>query len=274
MILDLKRRLLFLLFVFVIAYFVFAVASGFVIGRFGADSTPAMRIISVFQDILLFIIPALVTALFVSRTPATLLAIDRKPQLRATLLGLAVLVLAIPAMNAVIYYNNELPLPGSVADVMRAAEDRAAAVVATLQGPHTVPNLIMSVLIVGVFAGFSEELIFRGAFQRLMTTGGVRPHAAIWIAAIVFSLMHFQIYGFVPRMLLGAFFGYSLWWSGSLWTPVILHIFNNTLFLIGEWYIPGSNDPHLPSIIQIVASVVLTVIAIRAMASKGASKGA
>lgn len=259
MILDLKRRLLFLLFVFVIGYFVFSVISGLVMGKFGVESTLAMRILSMFQDIFLFIIPAVVTAVFVTRQPATLLAIDRKPPLRITLLGIGVLIAAIPAMNVVIWANEQLPLPADWVETFRAMEERAATMVQSLMGSHTPANLIVSILIVGVFAGFSEELIFRGAFQRLMTTGGVKVHAAIWIAAFVFSLMHFQPFGFVPRMLLGAFFGYSLYWSGSLWTAIILHSTNNILFLLSDYFFPGSNDPHLPATMQIISSLVLTL---------------
>lgn len=265
MILDLKRRLLFLLFVFIIAYFVFSVFSGIIIGKFGIDSTPAMRIVSVLQDILLFIIPSLSTAIFVTRRPASLLAIDKKPAGAITIIGICVLVTSIPVMNLVIWLNEQLPLPTQWTATFRSMEDNAQALVSTLQGLHTMPNLILSILIVGIFAGFSEELLFRGAFQRLMSTGGINPHAAIWIAAIVFSLLHMQIYGFIPRMLLGAFFGYALLWSGSLWTPIILHITNNAMYLIGEWFWPGTNDPHMPQTILIITSVAITCTLIFAM---------
>lgn len=265
MILDLKRRLLFLLFVFVIGYFVFSVVSGLVMGKFGVESTLAMRILSMFQDIFLFIIPAVVTAVFVTRQPATLLAIDRRPPMRITLLGISVLIVAIPAMNVVIWANEQLSLPENLAETFRAMEERAATMVQSLTGPHNVSNLIVSILIVGVFAGFSEELIFRGAFQRLMATGGVKAHTAIWIAAAVFSLMHFQPYGFLPRLMLGAFFGYALYWSGSLWTAIILHSTNNILFLLSDYFWPGSNDPHLPATMQIISSVVLTLLVLMAM---------
>ncbi len=239
--LDLKRRLLLLMLAFVIGYFIFGVMSALVLGRFGSDSTPAMRIVAVFQDILLFIIPPLVTAVIITRRPAELLSLTRPVAAMPLVLGLCAMVAAMPAMDTVIWLNQQLPLPQGLSSTMQQLESNAETMVKALQGPHTMPDLIMSVLIVGVFAGFSEELLFRGALQRILTTGGVRPHAAIWIAACVFSLMHMQIYGFVPRMLLGAMFGYALWWTGSLWVPMIMHIFNNTLFLIGDYIHAGFN---------------------------------
>ena len=45
-------------------------------------------------------------------------------------------------------------------------------------------------------------------------------HIAVWTAAAIFSLVRSQMFGFVPRLLLGAFFGYALWWTNSLRVPV------------------------------------------------------
>lgn len=269
LVLDLKRRLLLLVLTFIIGYLIFGVISAIVLGRFGSDSTPAMRIVAVMQDILLFIVPALLTAVILTRRPASLLAIDRKIPSLPLLCGLGALFAAIPAMNLVIWLNQQLPLPEGMASTMQQLEYKAEDMIRALQGPHTIPNLIMSVLIVGIFAGLSEELLFRGALQRIMVTGGVGPHAAIWITGCVFSLMHMQIYGFVPRMLLGVMFGYALWWTGCLWVPVIMHIFNNTLFLVGDYLIPDINDaiPAYTVIYSMVAviSAITTLLFLRLM---------
>ena len=103
-------------------------------------------------------------------------------------------------------------------------------------------SLIFSVLIVGIFAGFSEELFFRGAFQRLLSSGNMNCHAAIWLTAFVFSATHLQFYGFFPRMFLGAYFGYLLYWSRCLWVPVIVHITNNVLYIVGYRLTSGGNS--------------------------------
>ena len=52
-------------------------------------------------------------------------------------------------------------------------------------------------------------------------------HVGIWLAAALFSAIHLQFYGFVPRMLLGALFGYLYIWTGNLWVPMLAHFFNN-----------------------------------------------
>jgi membrane protease YdiL (CAAX protease family) len=42
-----------------------------------------------------------------------------------------------------------------------------------------------------------------------------------------------QFFGFVPRMLLGALFGYLYYWSGNLIVPMTAHFINNGLSVIG-----------------------------------------
>jgi hypothetical protein len=92
----------------------------------------------------------------------------------------------------------------------------------------------MSILIIGVLTGLAEELFFRGALQGLFFSTRINRHAIIWIVAIIFSALHFQFYGFIPRMLLGAYFGYLVWWSGSLWTSVAIHALNNSIVAVSQ----------------------------------------
>ena len=238
---PLKKRLLLLLFTFIVGFFILSVISGLVGYKWG-DSTPAMRIVAVMQDLLIFILPAVATAVMVTRQPADLMGMRGKTPLLPLLIAASVLVAGIPAMNEVIWLNNNLPLPDDLYAAIKNMEDSAASMVQALQGPHNVPNLIVAVLIMGVLTGLAEELFFRGALQRIMITGGVNPHLAIWLAAAVFSIMHLQFLGFVPRLLLGAFFGYSFYWTRSIWVAVALHALNNTIYIVGQYVANGGTS--------------------------------
>lgn len=268
---TLPKRLLMLLFTFIIGYVLVAVIA-FLIQKFaGADSVPGMRILMVMQDLFMFIAPAVLTAVIITRQPAELMLLDKRPFWPGLVLGLCAMVASCPAMNLIIHLNESIPLPEPIEQVMRRMEDTAAATIDSLYAGHTVGSLVMGLLIVAILAGLSEEILFRGALQRILSTGGLNVHAAIWITAAVFSLMHLQFYGFVPRMLLGAFFGYMLWWSRSLWVPVILHIFNNALYVVAQWLSNGEEENaidtlgttgSLTDITLVVVSVALTVIGI------------
>ena len=57
-------------------------------------------------------------------------------------------------------------------------------------------------------------------------------HTAIWSCAILFSAIHMQFYGFIPRLVMGAVLGYMVAWSGSLWLPIIGHATNNAIAVL------------------------------------------
>jgi hypothetical protein len=61
-------------------------------------------------------------------------------------------------------------------------------------------------------------------------TGNV--HLGVIIPAILFSALHLQFYGFLPRMVLGIVLGYLFVRSGSLMVPVVVHFVNNGLAVI------------------------------------------
>lgn len=201
---------------------------------------PAVRVATILQDIMLFILPAVAFSCIITRMPARFLMIDRPPRLLPMAIALAALFASVPAMNALVAWNENLHLPESMAAVeqaMRDSENAAKGMIDTLIGDRSsVGSLIMALLIVGVMAGLSEEIYFRGGMQRLLATGPVNPNAAIWLTAFIFSAIHFQFFGFFPRLLLGAYFGYLAWWSKSLWIPIIVHMVNNMTVVVGEFY--------------------------------------
>ncbi|MEQ9102107.1 MAG: CPBP family intramembrane glutamic endopeptidase [Imperialibacter sp.] len=93
-------------------------------------------------------------------------------------------------------------------------------------------ELLVALFVVAIIPGIGEELLFRGLIQTRLQQLTRNPHIAIWVAAIFFSAFHFQFYGFVPRMLLGALFGYIFYWSGSLVLAMLAHFFNNGFSLV------------------------------------------
>lgn len=233
-----------------------------------------MRIALVIQDIVMFILPALIVAVIATRRPADFLCVDRYPSFNNVMLVLMAVIVSAPAMNVIINWNQNIHLPECMAGIeqwMRQSETSAGEFMNKVTGGNaTVGGLIISILIIGVMAGFSEELFFRGTLQRSMQTSRVNPHMAIWTTAIIFSAIHLQFFGFVPRMLLGAFFGYLVWWSGSLWLAIAGHTFNNSMAIVVMWlYRRSGGNVNADSlgtgastadIITFVASIALTAL--------------
>lgn len=202
-------------------------------------SETALRLTAVCQDVLLFILPPVLTAGVISWMPALFLAVDNFPKPAMTVLGLVTLAVMFPAINWLVDWNESIRFPESLKmleEAFQKSEADARTSIDMLMGDKTsVGSLIVSILIVGVMAGLSEEFFFRGGIMRLMTTARINTHVAVWVTAFIFSAIHFQFFGFFPRLLLGAYFGYLAVWSGSLWLPVMAHILNNTAVVVSEF---------------------------------------
>ena len=239
-------------------------------------SAQSLRISTILQDCIIFILPAIVSALLISQYPARFLGIERRFTLMQIILAIAAMLMSIPAMNALVVLNENMTLPSIFSELerwMREAEEQAQSSVSILLGNQGIGSLIVNILIVGVLAGFSEELFFRGALQRILLSCKINPHGAIWITAIVFSAFHLQFFGFFPRLILGAYFGYLFYWSKSLWLPIILHVFNNSLVVFTLWYknltgIPESetiNHLGVDSPMQVITSIILTAFLLKCL---------
>lgn len=245
----------------------------------GSNKLAMMRIGIVVQDVFMLVAPAVLTAVLVTRRPVEMLSLGKFPRLQPLLLGILTLVVATPLMEGIVLWNQNITLPHSMAafeNFMRQLEEQAGGSVEFLLGPHTVGNLMVSILLVGVLTGFSEELFFRGALQRLLASTRMGSHAAIWIAAFVFSAVHLQFFGFVPRLLLGAFFGYLLLWSGSIWLPMIAHTLNNSLYIITRYANGGDVSDAVTatntSWVAMLISAVFTAVCLTALYMSCAKK--
>lgn len=189
------------------------------------------------QDIFVFVVPAIVVAYCINRKPWQQLCVNRAPSWHALVVVITVCVVSMPALNWIINWNEQLHLPASlhvVEQAMRDTEDAAAVMTRMLISETSFMSMICVLLVVGILAGLSEEFFFRGAMLRLTPSGGT-SHLAVWGIAIVFSAFHVQFFGFFPRMILGAWLGYLLLWTRSLWVPIIAHALNNSLVVISSY---------------------------------------
>ena len=204
----------------------------------GNETTPHLRIVTILQDMLVFILPAVATAMLSSRLPADWLSINRGFSIWALIAAIMLMIVSIPLQNCIIKWNESISLPDSMASLQRwivSTQQHADASLSLMLGGSSIADLVMNILIVAVFAALSEELFFRGALQRIIRGNRTGAHVSIWVSAIVFSAFHLQFLGFFPRLLLGALFGYMVWWSGSLWFPVTVHALNNSMVVVTRW---------------------------------------
>ncbi|WP_341227867.1 CPBP family intramembrane glutamic endopeptidase [uncultured Arcticibacterium sp.] len=146
----------------------------------------------------------------------------------------------------------------------KTMEDSLAEVTEYLTTFDSFIKMLVGFIVIAVVAGVGEEFIFRGLIQRKLYKGLKNPHLAIWVAAFIFSAIHMQFYGFLPRLMLGALFGYFYFWTGNIWVPIVAHIFNNG-FAVVMFYLShtGAISTDLEELETfpmpaVIASLVLT----------------
>lgn len=197
-----------------------------------------MMVMLAIQDIVLFIAAPLITARLISTQPFKFLSLTKLPTLKQIIWVTVAMIVMTPALNLIVSWNESIHLPefmSGVEEWMRANENSAMEATKKILSMNTFGSLIVTVLMVGLMTGIGEELTFRGVMQKLITEKSSNYHIAIWVTAIIFSAIHLQFFGFFPRMLLGAFFGYLMVWSGSIWLPIYAHFLNNSMAVVAAY---------------------------------------
>jgi len=154
-----------------------------------------------------------------------------------TVLGIVVLIaLTFPiAASPITSWNATLDFPDFMSKFenwARDKEDLMTKVTGLFTSFDTAGGLLVTLFVVAVLPAIGEELTFRGLIQNELWRGSNNIHVAIWASAFVFSAIHVQFFGFVPRVLLGALFGYLYYWSGNLLVPIVAHFVNNAFSVI------------------------------------------
>lgn len=195
-----------------------------------------MRTVQFISAICTFLLPSIATAWTCSENPWEYLSIKKISDRRAWILTLICMFLLSPAINLLGLLNRQMELPAFMAPVeewMRTQENLAEQLTNILLSNNSIRVILANLIVIAIIAGITEEFLFRGALQRVIGEWTTNPHLIIWIAAILFSAFHLQFYGFLPRMILGAYFGYLLYWGKSIWLPVFAHFTNNAFAVIG-----------------------------------------
>ncbi len=194
-----------------------------------------MKFFQTIQSIGIFIIPPFIIAWFLHDNPSVFLRYNRQPDLKSVLFVIAIIYFANPFINWLTEINAKLTLPEwlDFAEAwMKDSENQANEITRAFLATDSISAVLTNLIMIAVLPAIGEELLFRGVVQQLLKKKFGNAHAAIWISAAIFSALHLQFFGFLPRLVLGAMFGYMLEWSGTLWLPIIAHFVNNATAVI------------------------------------------
>lgn len=136
----------------------------------------------------------------------------------------------MPLVSATAVWNDSLKLPQALQELeklMRLMEDTANDFTIQLMSESGAVHLFSALFVMAFIPALGEELLFRGCIQKGLENKIGNAHVAVWVTAFIFSFIHFQFYGFLPRAILGIALGYFYVYGKSLWIPIWAHFLNN-----------------------------------------------
>lgn len=253
---------------------IFGIRASEVLGS-GTSSTElnkinALKFLQLVSSVGAFILPALIFG-YVKNPSGGYMKANKFSKPLLYLIALSIFVVAIPLINFTAELNQKLlSLPSFLKplfDFLKSLEDKGAeATKALLTMPHFT-DMVYNVLLIGLIPAMGEEFLFRGCVQQVLYERSRKIHFSIWLSAAIFSFIHFQFFGFLPRMLLGILLGYLFYYSGSIWVNIFAHAFNNgsqvvAVYLYQKGFISVNiaDDTHTPILYVISSLPVLAAL--------------
>jgi len=251
-------KFIFLLFIIVASFFIFLVIGlltaiplfGLNLSSFQSalninnpENIGLIKYMQFIQHLGIFVVPPIVAAYVFSEHPKSYFGADTKSKFVVFLTAGVIIIFAVPLINYTGAINAKLSLPSAFSGLeakIKAMEETAEKMTETFLNVKTVGGLFVNLVIVALLPAIGEEFLFRGVLLKLFRDWTKNKHAAILISAFLFSAVHFQFYGFLPRFLLGALFGYLFVWSKNIWIPVTVHFINNGLAVVLYYFTKGS----------------------------------
>jgi uncharacterized protein len=230
------------------------------------ETVNALWILQIIGTTLPLLITPLIFARFVVKQPREYLKSSFNFPWPMIVIVFCVMMVSSPLVELLSRINQSMVLPDYLSGVqkwMRESEDKAEKLITLLLKMDTVFGAIANVIAVGLFTAIVEELMFRGCVQTIFVKWTGNVHAAVWITAILFSAFHMEFFGFLPRLLLGALFGYFAAWSGSVWPAVWGHFINNGTAVIAVYLHQHKIikvDPNSTNIFKVQAYVFSFII--------------
>lgn len=195
----------------------------------------SLRFMQISSQLFTFVFPPIAYAFLVKEKPVNALGL-KNVKILWFLIGTAMIFAIMPLNSILAEWNAGLKLPESLSaleQMMKQMQESASAMIEKFVSVDTIGGLMLNLFMIAGLAALGEELLFRSIIQTSLIKICKNAHVGILIASAIFSFIHLEFYGFVPRLILGMLLGYMFYFSGSIWVPMLMHFLNNgTVVLI------------------------------------------
>lgn len=273
-----KPERLFILIALIVAGLIIGTIVGIVypmIFKEDLNSLNSLRFMQISSQIFTFVLPPIFYAMLVKENPIKTLGFKRVSAIWV-LLGIIMIYAIMPLNSVFTEWNAGLKLPESMSgleDFMKSMQEEATRIIERFVSVGTIGGLILNLFMIAGLAALGEELLFRSIIQSSLIRICKNAHIGIFIASAIFSFIHFEFYGFIPRLVLGLLLGYMYYYSRSIWVPMMMHFLNNgTIVFIYFLNNKGITDINVDTfgktsipvlIISIIAMIALFYISVK-----------
>lgn len=200
-----------------------------------------VRLLQLLHSVLSFLVPSLIVWKMYSGGYEWKFPKEERSSGWVYLMIPAMLFTFFPLVQSFYVFNQEIHFFEPLHSTLVEMEAQMNRLIEGMLADKSVWATGLNFFIIAVVAAVLEELFFRGVLQRILTDY-IDPHKAIFISALLFSSIHMQFFGFLPRLALGIFFGYLYWRSSRLMVPVFAHFLFNGVQLASYYYASGQKN--------------------------------
>jgi membrane protease YdiL (CAAX protease family) len=149
--------------------------------------------------------------------------------------AISITFVIMPLVGIIGDWNKEMQLPHgweAIEESMRRMEDSAAKATKLIVSYNSIGEMFLVIFTIAFLPAIAEELVFRGILLNDLINTTKNIHVAVFVSAFIFSFIHFQFFGFFPRLLLGIVLGYLYITSGNILVSMLMHFTNNAMVVL------------------------------------------
>lgn len=233
----------------------------------------AYKILLVLSSVLTFGLPAVAAAALIGneKNPFAHIKLTNGVKIGKILIAIVFMLSIIPAIEFVASLNASYSFPESMKSIeeyFRSIDASAMEATQRALAGSGVGMFVLNLVALAITPAICEEMFFRGILQNYLVGATKNKHVAILLTALIFSAIHMQFSGLLPRFILGAVLGYMFYSSGSLWLSIVAHATNNALVVCAAFlgYASATEIPNVSSfwdpwwIVAILIGLAISVV--------------
>lgn len=174
------------------------------------------------------------------------------PAFRFVILTILGIILIQPILQGYMYFQeyvlNHVPVLQNTLKQLKDIFDMLENAALKIVTAYSTLEYIVVVVVICVTPAICEEMLFRGfVLSNMRKIAGVP--AAIFMSAFLFAIYHFEPFNIIPLAMLGAFLGFVVYYSNSIYIGMLAHFLNNFLasFYLFKYGKQDFDTPHITS---------------------------